>query len=103
MISAQLVQAEAAGSAVKDDLGQILQAAGQAAELTNQLLAFSRKQVQSLQILNVNTIVRDTAKLLRRLIGEHIALRLDTVSDLWPMKADRGQIEQVLINLAVNA
>jgi len=73
------------------------------AALTRQLLAFSRKQVVAPQILNVNDSVRNSEPLLVRLIGESVLLRTELSPTLWSTFADGGQIEQILINLAVNA
>ncbi len=88
---------------MKNGLGQIRRAAERAAALTQQLLAFSRKQVLRPRILDLNGIVSDVQKMLSRVIGEDIELvsRLDP--SLARIKADRVQIEQVLMNLAVNA
>ena len=85
------------------ELSEIKQAGERASLLTTQLLAFSRRQHLQPQVLNLNEVVAHLEKMLRRLIGEHIALatKLDPV--LRPVKADRGQIEQVIMNLAVNA
>ena len=82
---------------------QIRKAAERAAALTRQLLAFSRKQVLQPRVLALNAVVADVEKMLRRLIGEHIQLVTVLSEDLGTVKADPGQIEQVLVNLAVNA
>ena len=84
-------------------LDQILKAANRAAALTRQLLAFSRKQVLQPRPLDLNTIVADTHKMLGRLIGENIALVLKPAAGLGTVNADPGQIEQIILNLAVNA
>ena len=81
----------------------ILKAADRAGMLTRQLLAFGRKQVLQPKVLDPNAIVQDTAKLLHRLIGEHIELVLTLEPSLGRVKADPGQLEQVLMNLAINA
>ena len=83
---------------------QEIKAAGQrAARLTRQLLAFSRQQVLEPKVLNLNSIVAETEKMLRRVIGEDIELATRLNSDVGQVKADPGQIEQVILNLAVNA
>jgi two-component system, cell cycle sensor histidine kinase and response regulator CckA len=82
---------------------EIQKAGHRAAALTQQLLAFSRKQVLAPKILDLNSIVNDTDKMLRRLIGEDIKLNTVMAPELGRVKADRGQIEQVILNLAVNA
>ncbi len=84
-------------------LEQIRAAADRAVGLTRQLLAFSRKQLLQPRVLDLNTVVTSLEEMLRRLIGEHIHLVALRVRDLWPARADPGQIEQVIINLAVNA
>jgi hypothetical protein len=82
---------------------EILEAARRAAQLTRQLLAFGRRQVFQLRTVNLNNIARDLEKLLRRLIGEDVELRTAYAADLGFVKVDAGQIEQVIMNLAVNA
>ena len=85
------------------DAEEILKAAARAATLTRQLLAFSRQQVLEVKVFNPNSVIADADKLLRRLIGEDIEVVTATSSDLGQIKADPGQIGQVLMNLAVNA
>jgi PAS domain S-box-containing protein len=82
---------------------EIRKAGRQAASLTHQLLSFSRRQVLQPEVLDMNTIVIDIKKMLERLIGEDIELITDFGSELDPVKADRGQVGQVLMNLALNA
>jgi PAS domain S-box-containing protein len=82
---------------------QVKKAGQSAASLTRQLLAFSRQQVFELEILDLNAIVRNVEKMLRRLIGEDIDFSTALDPALASIKADKGQIEQVLLNLAVNA
>ncbi len=82
---------------------EILKAARRAAGLTQQLLAFSRKQVLSPRILDLNTVLADMGRMLPRLIGEDIQVVVRPGSPLWKVKADPVQIEQVIMNLAVNA
>ncbi len=89
--------------AVRQEIEQIKQAGQRAATLTAQLLAFSRKQVLQPQILDLNHLVANMDKMLSRLIGEDIDLRTVLAPSLGRVKADPGQIEQVLVNLAVNA
>jgi two-component system, cell cycle sensor histidine kinase and response regulator CckA len=85
------------------DIMQIKQNANRAASLVRQLLAFSRKQTLRPQVLDLGEALSDLTVLLQRLIGENITLDVPQVRDLWPAKADVGQFEQVIINLAVNA
>jgi len=92
-----------AGSRLADSTGQIKSAAERAAGITRQLLAFSRKQVLSPRIINLNDTMMNLDSLLRRLIGEDIEVLTVPASDLGSVKADPGQIEQVIMNLALNA
>ena len=90
-------------SPYRGDVIEIDRAARRASDLTRQLLAFSRRQMIKPKSLDINTLVEGTEKMLRRLIGEDIHLELDLESGLDPVRADAGQIEQVLVNLTVNA
>jgi two-component system, cell cycle sensor histidine kinase and response regulator CckA len=83
--------------------GQIQVAAQRATSLTRQLLAFSRKQILDPKVLNIQSVVADMEEILHRLIGEDIELKTSAGSDLGLVKADRSQLEQVIMNLAVNA
>jgi len=87
----------------RDNAQEIKKAADRASSLTRQLLAFSRKQALQPQVLDLNSIVTEMDKMLRRLIGETIHLDLQPDAGLWRTKADPGQIQQVIMNLAVNA
>jgi signal transduction histidine kinase len=89
--------------AVRDDIAQIQRAGERAIQLTHQLLAFGRREVVRPQVLDLNQVVAEVEQLLRRTLGEHIELVTVLAADLWPAVADPGQIEQVLVNLAVNA
>ena len=82
---------------------EIRKAGERAASLTHQLLAFSRQQVLQPQILDLNALVTDMGKMLRRLIGMHIELTTKLAPELGQVKAEQSQIEQVIVNLAVNA
>ncbi len=82
---------------------QIKKATRRAVELTRQLLAFSRKQILYPVILDLNAVVRDVGKILHRLIGEDVQIVTDLETSLDSTRADRGQIEQILMNLATNA
>ena len=92
-----------AGSTFRSDLNEIALASDRAVKLTGQLLAFSRRQVLSPLAMNVNDVVHEVAKMLSRLIGEDIRLVVRTAPDLGCVRADPTQIEQVLLNLALNA
>ena len=86
-----------------DGLKEIQKAAERSADLTRQLLAFARKQTVSPKVLNLNETVEGMLKMLRRLIGEHIDLVWHPGADLWPVRMDPSQIDQILANLCVNA
>jgi len=98
-----LLHAMAEGSRERERADQVVRAAERAAGLTRQLLAFSRRQVLQPRIVDLNSILTETDKMLRRLIGEDVELRLELEPALWSVKVDPGQIEQVILNLAVNA
>jgi PAS domain S-box-containing protein len=85
------------------EVHQIQHAARRAADLTRQLLAFARRELVEPRVLNLNAVVADAEKMLRRLIGEDIQLVTVLQHELWSVKADPGQIEQVIVNLVVNA
>jgi two-component system cell cycle sensor histidine kinase/response regulator CckA len=92
-----------AGDPLRLDIDEILKASDRAAGLTRQLLAFSRQQVLQPRLVSLNDIVVDMEKLVRRLIGEDIQFETSLAEDLGWAKADPGQIEQVILNLCVNA
>lgn len=85
------------------DIMQIKQNANRAANLVRQLLAFSRQQTLQPKVLNIIDVLTELTHLLRRLIGADIELKIVHARDLWPVKVDQSQLEQVIINLAVNA
>jgi signal transduction histidine kinase len=95
------------GAAGADDqraaVEEIAKAADRASTLTRQLLAFGRHHKSAPEPLDLNVIVSDILRMLRRLIGEDVLLAFEPTPGLWPVVADRGQIERVLVNLAVNA
>ena len=101
---AELIRAQIApGDALLLRVQGIHDAAERAASLTRQLLAFSRKQVLVPQVLNLNVVLARAEKMLRRVIGEDIDMRVVPAQDLGRIKADPGQIEQVIMNLVVNS
>jgi len=91
------------GDPLKEKLKDIEQAADRAANLTRQLLAFSRRQILDIKVLNLNFIVSDLEKMLHRIIGENLELASILADDLGMVKVDPGQVEQVIVNLVVNA
>ncbi|HPV77404.1 MAG TPA: PAS domain S-box protein [Gemmatimonadaceae bacterium] len=86
-----------------EDLAAIEQAGARASELTAQLLAFARRQVIEPRIIDLNVLTTQIDRMLRRLIGEHVQLETALEPQLWPVRVDPAQMEQVLLNLAVNA
>jgi len=90
------------GDPLRGNIDEIQNATDRAASLTRQLLAFSRRQVMEMKILDLNTLLRDLEKMLRRVIGEDIEMVIQLAEDLGRVRADVGQIEQVVMNLAVN-
>jgi len=88
---------------LRHDLEEIRKASDRCAALTRQILAFSRKQILVPKVINLGDVVADMDKMLRRLIGEDIDLVSVRGKDLWNVKADPGQIEQVIVNLVVNS
>ncbi len=90
------------GQSLRDNLNEIQRAAERAASLTRQLLAFSRKQLPATKLLDLNALIADMDRLFRRLLGENIVLVTDLEPDLGQVRADPGQLEQVLMNLVLN-
>ncbi len=91
------------GDSLRKNLEEIRKAGNRAATLTRQLLTFGRRQVVELCVLNLNSIIADVENMLRRLIGEDIELKTELSKSIHNVKADAGQIEQVLMNLVENA
>jgi PAS domain S-box-containing protein len=90
-------------SSTQHNVNEILKSADRAANLTQQLLAFSRKQILQPSTIDLNKLINDLHKMLTRLIGENIDLKTELKPQLWYVKADPGQIEQVVMNLVINA
>jgi PAS domain S-box-containing protein len=88
---------------VREDVEQVRTAAQQAIRVTRQLLTFARSDSVNREVLDLNEVVRSAGQLLDRSLGEQIELVIAADQDLWPVEGDRGQFEQVLVNLAVNA
>jgi hypothetical protein len=88
---------------VLEDMGQVQAAAQQAIRVTRQLLTFAKSKPASREVLDLNEVVRSSGLLLRQSLGGRIELDIATGDGLWPVEADRGQLEQVLVNLTVNA
>ena len=87
----------------RKDIAEILKATERAAGLTRQLLAFSKRQVLHVEALSVNGVINDMVKIIRRLLGEGIMIDTALEPDLWTVRADPGQLEQVFLNFALNA
>jgi signal transduction histidine kinase/CheY-like chemotaxis protein len=98
-----LLLRHAPGDASFNEIMQIKQNANRAAGLVRQLLAFSRKQVLSLKVIDINNVLVELSNLLSRLLGEKICFEIEYGKHILPVMADQGQFEQVVINLAVNA
>ncbi|MBE9570257.1 MAG: PAS domain S-box protein, partial [Proteobacteria bacterium] len=90
-------------SPLNENIGEIMEAGQRAASLTRQLLAFSRKQVFQLKVLNISSVVTELKKMLGRLIGEDVKVETFLEPDLMQVEADPVQVQQVIMNLAVNA
>jgi PAS domain S-box-containing protein len=103
LAAAVAVDGEDRWRGTREDLQQIRLASERAAQLTHQLLAFARKEVVQPKVVDVNRVVEDIEQLLRRTLGEHIELHSELAPDLMPVLIDPGQLEQILVNLAVNA
>ncbi len=88
---------------LQENLDEILNTSLRAADLTRQLLLYSRKQVPEFKITNLNVVLNNIDRMLRRIIGEDIFLETKMFEDLWEIKADPSQLEQVIVNLCVNA
>ncbi len=102
-ISGHAEMAMAGGEEAQEDLLEIRRVTARAAELTRQLLTFSRKQPAGADVVDLNAVTRRTELMLRRVIGEHIELVSALAAESQPVMADPGQLEQVILNLAVNA
>ncbi len=87
---------------VYQDILSIEQSSNRAANLVKQLLAFSRKQVVKPRVVNISSVIEELSKLLQRMIGEDIHLKLDLEKNIWSVVADPSQVEQIIINLTVN-
>jgi len=98
-----LLQQLRPGDPMRDDVKEIVEAGKRSTALTRQLLAFSRKQTLQPEVLNLNDVVRNLEKMLRRLIGENIELETALSDEIGRVMADPSQIEQVIMNLSVNA
>jgi len=98
-----LVKEGLADSARRKNIDEVIKAATRATALTKQLLAFSRQEVPEVVVLDANDVIQDLLDMLRRLIGEHVALTTTLDKELSSVRTDRGQLEQVIVNLVLNA
>jgi PAS domain S-box-containing protein len=89
--------------ATREDISQVQQATERATRLTRQLLTFGRRDIAQPQVINLNELVAEMKEFLHRALGEQAGLVIRTTADLWHTAADRSQLEQILVNLAVNA
>ena len=101
--SESIVRESTPGDALHEDALEIHRAGEKAAALTHQLLALSKRQALKMTMVDLNDVVRDVHQLISRLIGEHITIETTLAPDLEAVTADRSQLEQILINLAINA
>lgn len=101
--SSLLMEKFTENKSIRKDVSQIQIAGKKAGELTQQLLAFSRKQIISPTIINLNNVIIETEKMLKRLIGENIEIILNLDNNIGKIKADQGQLNQIIMNLTVNA
>ena len=101
--SHMLLDAMHASDPARQDLEQVVKASERATDLTRQLLAFSRRQGVRATLINVNVLVKEMERMLRRVLGDEIELTIRLASELKTVRADPGQIEQVILNMAVNA
>ena len=88
---------------IQGPLAEVVQAAQRAAELTRQLLAFSRRQILQPRVLDLNNVISDVTRMLRRMLGENVRLEMVLGADVGAVFADPGQLQQIIVNLAVNA
>lgn len=103
-MTAELVQLRlATDDPIMEKLDRVIHAGELASNLINQLMIFSHKQILEPKLLDLNLVVDQISKLLRRIIGEHIDLKTIFALELWPITIDRSQMEQIIVNLAVNA
>ena len=100
---ARFIESELTNEVSRNDIGEILKAVDRATALTRQLLAFSRKRARELSVFDVNALITDLSSMARRLLGEHVTLITSLDPAVPPVHADRGQVEQALLNLAINA
>ena len=99
----EMADEELAGHPARELVAPIRDAAERASALTRQLLSFARRQVAAPKVIEPTALVRDLSGLVRRLVGEPIKVSLALAPETWPVRIDPGQLEQVLVNLAVNA